>query len=404
MRRAIALCKLGVAQTLGRFRTAEARRLVLTTLGVALAVALMVSVTGVAVGLASGSTVQGDGVDYWIVPEGGSASSVAVSVEGPRLGAVHKTTERIQRDERVTFATPVQIQILRVNTSNSSEYVLAAGIVPPEDGQTILGLPTDALTPGDPHYADGAYNGPWTGETVLSSAAAEVLNKGVGDDVSPTGANQSFNAVAVADGDVSTGLGPVPVMLVHLSELQTLTGTQAGDQADQILVSTNNPGVESKLEGIYPRTDVVTRSGVGGEQLSTSSLPLAVAIAALLAAVCIGALFVATLMGLDVIDNRATIAAQGAMGFSQWSQTLLVTSQVLTIAGLGGVLGTLFGLVGIAGINRGSAALVSVDSVAQFHPLLLAYGPVVAICIGLLAAPYPAWLARRTDIVEVLSE
>jgi putative ABC transport system permease protein len=372
-------------------------------LGVALAVALMVSVTGVAVGLASGSTVQGDGVDYWIVPEGGSVSSVAVGVEGPRLGAVHKTTERIQRDERVTFATPVQIQILRLNANNTSEYVLAAGIIPPSGKQTLLGLPTEALTPGDPHYAAGAYDGTWTGEAVVSSAAAEILNIGVGDELSPAATNRSFTAVAVADSDVSTGLGPVPVMLVHLSELQTLTGTQAGDQADQILVSTNNPGVESKLEGIYPRTDVVTRSGVGGERLSTSSLPLAVAVAALLAALCIGALFVATLMGLDVIDNRATIAAQGAMGFSQWSQTLLVTSQVLTIAGLGGIAGTLLGLAGIAGINWGSDALLGVGTVAQFHPLLLAYGPVVAICIGLFAAPYPAWLARRTDIVEVLS-
>jgi len=403
MRRAITLWKLGVARTLARFRTAEARRLVMTTLGVAVAVALMVSVTGVAIGLASGSTVHGDGVDYWIVPEGGSVSSVAVGVEGPRLGAVHGTTERVQRDDRVTFATPVQIQILRVNASNSSEYVLAAGIVPPSENQTLLGLPTNPLTPGDPHYADGQYNGPRTDEAVLSSAAAEILDVGAGQEFSVAGTDRSFTAVAVADSDVSTGLGPVPVMLVHLSELQTITGTDAGDQADQILVSTNDPAVESKLAGIYPRTDVVTRSGVGGERLSTSSLPLAVAVAALIAAVCIGALFVATLMGLDVIDNRDTIAAQGAMGFSQRSQTLLVTAQVLTIAGLGGVIGTILGLGGIAGINWGSNVLLGVDTVARFHPLLLAYGPVVAVCIGLLAAPYPAWLARRTNIVEALS-
>jgi len=303
----------------------------------------------------------------------------------------------------VTFATPVQIQILRVNVTNSSEYVLAAGVVPPSENQTLLGLPTNPLTPGDPHYTDGQYDGPRTGEAVLSSAAAEILDVGAGQEFSVAGTDRSFTAVAVADSDVSTGLGPVPVMLVHLSELQTTTGTDAGDQADQILVSTNDPTVESELAGIYPRTDVVTRSGVGGERLSTSSLPLAVAVAALIAAVCIGALFVATLMGLDVIDNRDTIAAQGAMGFSQRSQTLLVTAQVLTITGLGGVIGTLLGLGGIVGINWGSNVLLGVDTVARFHPLLLAYGPVVAVCIGLLAAPYPAWLARRTNIVEALS-
>lgn len=402
MRRVVALLTLGVTQTLGRFRTAEARRLVLTALGVALAVALMVSVTGVAVGLASGSPVQGDGVDYWIAPEGGSVSSIAVSVEGPRLGAVHRTTARIEADPRVRFATPVQLQILRFSTENGSEYVLAAGIIVPADSQEILGLPTDALESGDPHYDNGSYNGSWTGEAVLSSAAAEILEVEEGARLAPAGTNRTFRAVDIAKGDVSTGIGPVPVMLVHLSELQSVTGTASGDQADQILVSTNDPSVKAMLEGIYPRTEVLTRSGIGGASVSTSSLPLAIAIAALLAAVSIGVLFVATLMALDVIDNRGTIAAQGAMGFSRRSQTLIVLAQVLTIAGIGGIAGTILGLGGIVAINYVSNAALGVQDVAQFHPLLLAYGPVVALAIGLIATPYPAWLARNTDILEVL--
>ena len=402
MRRALALSKLGVVQTLGRFRTADGRRLAMTTLGVALAVALMVSVTGVAVGLAAGSTVQGEGVDYWVVPEGGSASSIAVSVEGPRLGAVHSTAEEIAADDRVRFATPVQLQILRVTNGETTEYVLLAGIIPPGESQEVLGLPTGALTTGDPHYADGTYDGPWTGEAVLSDAAAELLSAEVGTELALSGTNHTFTTTAVADGDVSTGVGPVPVALVHLSELQTITGTAAGDQADQILVSTNSPGVRSMLEDVYPRTEVLTKSGIGGTSVSSSSLPLAVAVAALLAAVGIGVLFVATLMGLDVLDNRATVAAQGAMGFSWRSQTIIVAAQVLTIAGLGGALGTVLGLGGIAAVNAGSTALLGVGNVAQFHPLLLAYGPVVAVGIGLLATPYPAWLARQTNVLEVL--
>ncbi len=404
MRRAIALLKLGVTQTIGRMRTAEARRLALTALGVALAVALMVSVTSVAVGLASGSTVQSEGVDYWIVPEGGSASSIAVSVEGPRLGVVHQTAAKIRTDERVTFTTPVQLQILRFSAGNTTEYVLVAGVIVPPEGNQVVGLPTGSLAPGDPHYANGSYNGSWTGEAVLSSAAAEVLEVESGATVSPAGTDRSFRAVEVAEADISTGVGPVPVMLVHLSELQRLTNTASGDQADQILVSTNDPSVRSTLAGVYPRTEVLTRSGVGRASVSTSSLPLAVAIAALLAAVSIGVLFVATLMGLDVIDNRGTIAAQGAMGFSRRSQTIIVLAQVLTIAGIGGLAGTLLGLVGIVGINAASHAIVGVQDVAQFHPLLLAYGPVVALGIGLLATPYPAWLARKTDILEVLDQ
>ncbi|MFD1570481.1 FtsX-like permease family protein [Halorubrum laminariae] len=364
----------------------------------------MVSVTGVAVNLASGATVQGDDVDYWIVPEGGSVSSVAVSVEGPQLGAVHETTARIAADDRVSYATPVELQILQVSTAESSEYVLAAGVIPPDGEREILGLPTQQLTPGDPHYANGSYDGPWTGEAVVSSAAAELLGSEEGATLTPTRASegQTFQATTVAEGDLSGGVGPIPVILVHTSELQTLTNTAAQDQADQILVSTDDPAVESMLASIYPETQVLLRAGLGGSDLSTSSLPLAVAVAALLATVAIGTLFVATLMGLESIAARETIAVRAALGFSTRSQMLIVLAQTLTIAGLGGGVGTVLGLGGIYLLNSGATVVTSVGQIAAFHPGLLAYGPGVALLIGVLATPYPAWLAARTDHLEVL--
>ena len=404
MGRRSSLIRLGVTQTVGKLRTGDSRRLILTVVGVALAVALMISVTGVAVNLASSSTVQGDDVDYWIVPEGGSVSSVAVSVEGPQLGAVHETTERIQADNRVSFATPVELQLLQISTVESSEYVLAAGVIPPGGDHEILGLPSHQLVPGDPHYANGSYDGPWTGEAVVSSAAAELLNIEEGATLTPTRAteNQTFQATAIAEGDLSGGVGPIPVVLVHTSELQTLSNTAGQDQADQILVSTNDPTVESTLESIYPETQVLLRAGIGGSDLSTSSLPLAVAVAALLATVAIGTLFVATLMGLESIAARETIAVRAALGFSTTSQMLIILAQTLTIAGLGGLGGTVLGLGGIYLLNAGATAFASVGQIAAFHPTLLAYGPGVAVLIGVLATPYPAWLAARTDHLEVL--
>ena len=396
---------LGVTQTVGRLRTGESRRLLLSVCGVALAVALMISVTGVAVNLAGGSTIQGDDVDYWIVPDGGSVSSVAVSVEGPQLGAVHETTARLQADERVTFATPVELQILQIDTGTTREYVLAAGVIPPESGESLLGLPTDHLTPGDPHYADGGYTGPWTGEAIVSNAAAEVVGLEEGDTIRPAraGPNQTFTTTTIADGDISGGVGPIPVLVVHTSELQRLTNTASQDSADQILVSTNDPTVKPTLKAAYPETQVLTRAGLGGEDLSTSSLPVAVAVAALIATVAIGTLFVATLVGLETIAAREMIAVQGALGLSTSSQMIIVFAQTLTIAGLGGLVGTLGGLAGLQVLNVGATIFGSVSQIAAFHPGLLAYGPGVALVIGVLATPYPAWIAARTDHLEVLS-
>lgn len=404
MGKRISLVRLGVTQTLGRLRTGDSRRLLVTVLGVALAVALMISVTGVAVNLASGSTVQGDDVDYWIVPEGGSINSVAVSVEGPQLGSVHQTTTRIQSDDRVAFATPVELQILELSTGDTSEYVLAAGVIPPGGEHTLLGLPSEQLTPGDPHYSNGSYDGPWTGEAVVSSAAAELLAVEQGDTLTPTRStpNQTFEATTTAEGDLSGGVGPVPLILVHTSELQTLTNTATQDQADQILVSTNDPAVRSTLESIYPETQVLLRAGFGGSDLSTASLPIAVAVAALIATVAIGTLFVATLMGLESIAARDTIAVRSALGFSTASQMLIILVQTLTVAGLGGLGGTVLGVGGIHLLNVSADALSNVSQIAAVHLGLLAYGPGVALLIGVLATPYPAWLAARTDSLEVL--
>ncbi len=45
------------------------------------------------------------------------------------------------------------------------------------------------------------------------------------------------------------GAGGVPIALVQLSELQELTGADEYDQADQFVVGTTTPEVQSDLEG-----------------------------------------------------------------------------------------------------------------------------------------------------------
>ncbi len=406
MRRVLSLVGLGYRRVLGRLRTGASRRVLLTVCGVALAVALMTTVTGVALGLAADTTVRSDGVDYWIVPEQGSASSIAVSVEGPQLGDVHATTDRLAADDRIEYVTPVQLQVLRLQSDGATEYVLAIGVIPPDEPRSIAGLSTAGLSPGDPHYANSTYNGSWTGEAIASDATAELLNASEGTTVrSVSGSNDAgtFTVTRVEQGDFSTGLGPVPVVLVHLAELQTLTGSTGGDQADQLLVSTNDPSVRSELETVYPRTQVVARGGLGASEASTESLPLAVAVTALLSALIVGTLFVATLMGLEVTADRETLAALAAMGSSARSRSILVFVETLSVTTVGGIAGVLFGIGSIFALNAIVSATLGVGTVARFHPLLGGYGVLVALGIGLLASPYPILVARRTDVVEVLS-
>ncbi|WP_277543745.1 FtsX-like permease family protein [Haloarcula laminariae] len=366
----------------------------------------MVAVSGVSLGLASESVIESEGVDYWIVPEQSNVESIAVSTGSLQLGDVHTTSAEITRDDRVDYATPVLLELVPVQDRETGDrkYVLAAGIVP-QPGVEILGLSGSALASGDPYYNNGSYNGTWTGEVAMNDAAASVTNSSTGDSLSLARStdNRTLSVTNVSAGSGGTAGGAVPVMLVHLSELQSVTGATEGDSADQLLVSTNDRSVRSSLEGRYPGTTVVTKSGLSAQQVSSSNLPLAVAVSAFISAVVVGVLFVTTLMGLEVSADREQLGALAAIGMSGRSRSLLVATETVTITLIGGVIGIGVGLVGIAGVNRLGLAVFGVETVAVFQPMLAGYALVVTLLIGLIGAAYPVLLSRRTDVLEVLS-
>lgn len=158
---------------------------VTATIGVvAITVALLVLVTGISLSLASASTVQSNNVDYWIVPESANTMTTAVSVQGPQFGDAHQANEKFESLGGVTASTPILIDVIRLRTPNSEEpeYILGIGIIPEDKTDRVGGLSTGALESGDPHYASGDYDGPMTGEIVLSPAAAEILNASRGEE------------------------------------------------------------------------------------------------------------------------------------------------------------------------------------------------------------------------------
>ncbi|MFB6157744.1 MAG: FtsX-like permease family protein [Haloferacaceae archaeon] len=404
-----ALVAFAARRVWGGLRGPRAKRLGLAVVGVAVAVALATTVAGVSLGLASQSVVQADGVDYWVVPERGDLTTVAVAADGPRLGDTHALTADLRDDPRVDYATPVLLQVAPVRTAGSADptYVLFVGVVPPESGgddpPRVAGLPTGPLSSGDPYYANGAYDGRWTGELVASPAAAELLGVGAGDGVrvASTAANRSFQVTTVASEGPTTAAGATPVALVHLSELQAVTGAAGGDTADQLLVATDDPSVRERLTTLYPRTQVVARSGLSGGDVSTTSLPVAVALAAVVVSLAVGALFTATTMGLEVTRDRRTLATLAALGYADRSLAVLVATETVALCLVGGAAGVVLGVLGVVATNAVLTRL-GLPAVATIHPALVPLGVGTAVLIGLVAVPYPAWLSRRASVSEVL--
>ncbi|WIV68851.1 ABC transporter permease [Natrialbaceae archaeon AArc-T1-2] len=385
----LGLIRVGVRQTITRATHTARKRVLFSILGVAVAIGLLVVVTGVGIGLATGTTVYDDDIDYWIVPEDDGDRSPLVATDGPQFGAVHETTETLQARDDVQSATPVLTQVMRLESEDSDEYVLVVGIINSPGMDRVSGIATDGLSTGDPYHADGE----WTGEVVLSRGAAELLETSAGDPMT-VGGNESFTVAAVDDGD-GENVGNIPTALVQLGELQVLTGASEHDQADQFVVQTDSPEVSDDLEELYPQSAVHSRAGLTASQTIDSDLPLALALTAFVVAVSIGTLFVITTTGLELVADRKQLATMAAIGLSTHSQLRLVGVQTLVMSVLGGVVGAVGGLAGIALVNTVAVRTITTEPIAVSHPVFLVYGVLVAILIGLLSLPYLLVLTRR---------
>ena len=405
LRQFVAVVGLGVRRVIGRLRGAAPGRMSVCIAGVAVAVALLVVVTGLSIGLANSSTVESEDIDYWIVPDDDGAGSVPLQSEGARLSQVHTVTAELNRDERVAYASPVVLQPLRLEnpTTGDSEYVIAVGVIPSAEQRRIADMNVSALGAGYQYYADGAYNGPWSGEIVASPTVADRLALEQGDTIGVGNSNRSLTLTHINDREMAAGFGEVPAVTMRLAELQAITGLDTADEADQIIVSTTNPAVESDLAGIYPRTTVVTRAGLTGVDATPTNLPLAMALAATLVAGGIGVAFVATMMGLELTAGRRELAVLSAVGFSERARAGVVVSETVTVAVIGGIVGVGLGAVATVGVNAGIAATLGVPSLATVTPTLVGYALVAAVVVGLCAAPYPLYLANRTNTLEELT-
>lgn len=400
-----AVIGLGVRRVFGRLRGAAPGRMSICIAGVAVAVALLFVVTGLSIGLAGSSTVESEDIDYWIVPDEGGAGSVPLQSEGARLSQVHTVSAELNQDDRIEYASPVVLQPLRLENpmTGDSEYVIAVGVIPTAEQRRIADMEVSLLDSEYQHYADGSYDGAWSGEIVASPTVADRLALQPGDTVSVGNSDRSLTLTAINDREMAAGFGEVPAIAMPLAELQTLTGLGTADEADQILVSTTNPAVESDLAGVYPRTDVVSRAGLTGVDATPTNLPIAMALAATLVAGGIGIAFVATMMGLELTAGRKELAVLSAVGFSGRARALVVVSETVTVAILGGILGVGLGVLATLAVNASIASIIGVPSLATITPILVVYALVAAVVVGICAAPYPLYLTTRTNTLAELT-
>lgn len=415
-------------------------RSALTSLGIGLAVGLVVLLLAISAGVQTSSTelATASGVDLIAA----SANTTITTASVPPIAHAHALASEIPAaDPNVAVASPWLISELvfgnaslwaaanasRVPSDWSPTGAGTVGWIPSEN----TGIETPQLYngtgftfPGDPHYANGTYGGPFTHEIVLDQGLAAVLGITVGDLVwintaqAPSAASLPgwyANATAFRVVGVSGPFWLIPSALLaflYLSELQSIAGggTPSTDYASLILVHLVDPTTASadqtRIESAFPSLTVITLAEVLGaiQQVVNLYRTFGILIGAI--GIVVAALFATTVLQMSVDDRSREIALLRAVGYTRAGVGTIVAEEGVLLSLLGLALGLPIAYAGAWELNRVLLHLVgglpTGFTFVSFDVGVLLSGVALVLAIGLLAAILPAVRAMGLPVAEEL--
>ena len=410
------------------------RRLVLTVIGVALSIALTVTMFSISEGLRNSTDelVTSTGVDLFIVPKGSDYIFFTADFTGGTALAENITADLDGNAETVSPRYYPKRELYLAVAGEEEPRVVGArgnGVVP----GLMEGISGFDLVRGDyfqemddpfsedHDFVNGVYTpeafANFTGEIVVNRALAEELDVGP-DDVLRLSASRSFTeevevvvrGVYVADFESST----YRTFQLHLSELQYMQ-VRFDDPVSEILVDLGE-GVDtgetkrslqedfdysprlsvSTDRDIYDRLDTLFQTFEGFAQLIA------------LITIVVALLFIATVMIIAVKERTREIGALRAIGFSRASVFKLILREGFLISVAGFVLGLLMGVVDVWGLNyflkRTIEGIPEGIVVTQLTGWVVLEVTLVGLVIGAVAGLLPAYLATRVDIARTLRQ
>jgi len=415
-------------------------RSALTALGIGLAVGLVVLLLALSNGIqTSASTLAtASGVDLVAA----SANTTITSGEFPPLSGAHGLSSRIPAlDSNVATASPWLIDDLVFGNASLWAHANASSVPSgwtPTSSGTVGWIPTDNFglqtpelyngtgftLPGDPHYANGTFTGPFTREIVLDQGLASVLHVAVGGWVWASSSTPPSSAAlpgwyANASPFRVVGIsGPfwlIPSALlafVYLSELQAISGgaSPSTDYASLILIHLLDPTRASddqiRIETAFPNLSVFTLSNILGAIQHVVDLYRTFGELIGLIGLVVAALFTTTVLQMSVDDRSREIALLRAVGHSRASVGSLVVQEAVLLAFFGLAIGLPIAYLSAYTLNlvllQRLAGLPSGFSFVSFDLGVILSGVVLVVVVGLLAAIAPSARAMQLPVAEEL--
>ncbi len=401
----------------------------MTIAAVAGAVGLLVGMFAVAEGLVQATLNDLNRTPVDLAVSGGGAAA---------LRGAHEMAANLTADPRIAVATGELDSRITVRVPGRPRplSVVAEGIVPADARQVISDSERARLPSyghsgftdgGDPHRASG-YTGPWTDEILVDHRMAGTFGIVRGGTIhvaaSPTGEGRNMTVAGIFDTE-GTGEGVLAtfyVVILHLSELQSLVGLDVArgpggsveviDAIDTMAVRatvetrTAHGGLaalQKDIEAGYPFASVTSRQDA--IENAEESFTVARIFFGLIGgvALAIGLLFVTCVMVMTVSERTNEFGMMRAIGVSKRTVFLGVLTESVLLVAIGAVAGLIPGY-GAASLFAGLVESTAGQEVTylKFTPDVV--GPLLGVVLlgGVLVSLFPAVSATSMQPAQAI--
>lgn len=398
------------------FRKRPGRTAMMTT-AVAVAVALLVSLQSLAAGFLAAQTseIRERTVDVILQPVATRGDVTETGLRAAGIQDAHRVAAEVAALDGVEGASPTLEAVVfgRRDEGANVSSILAQGVVPAEH---LAGLSASQKAKFDGWFTTADDDA--SGEVVVNKALADRHGVAKGDSIllaaSPTDPATSFRVVGVFESPFTgTGvLGGTQIAFLKLSELQKLTGVEERDAATRIAIrltpqTREDPAATARvvdaLKAGHPGFQVLTKEDELRDARERAAISAGFYTAVAWVSLVVSALFVASVMIMEVQERRRDLGVLRAIGWGRASLFRLVAADALLFVAVGTVVGVALGYFGSEALGRYFQEGYGLDvSFTSFTWQLATASAAQSLLVGVLAALYPAWKASRVDALTII--
>lgn len=374
-------------------------RSLLTVGGVAIAVAVLVSLLAFDAGYQRGLRTDIDRMGYQVLVTAKGCPYEAATLMMKGGGGLRYMEEDVYNgivsDERIQEIAPQLMATVLDSTSG------------PGGGAITLYVGIDEayvrLKPWLAFAAGGWFSGSDAEEAIMGYEAAELEQRSVGDQIYVSSTDKVLTVVGILERTGTQDDGITFVPLKRAQEDFGLPGKMSGIGI-RLKDITQMSAFEEDLYNV-PGIQVVSMAQVKGTILNLMSSARVLASSIATVAVIIAVIGVMNTILVSVFERTKQIGVMKAMGASRFDVFRIVWTETALISLFGGALGIAMALVGgtiVEHVVRGILPYAPSGRLVTISPSLVLVALVGAVLTGLVAGIYPAWRASSMKPVEAI--